>query len=275
MIVPYNVDVPMDRVPIANWILIGVTCLVSMMGWANEDMLEHWILWRGERFGVAQLVTHQLLHADPVHLFGNMIMLFVFGNAVNARLGHIVYVLAYVFCGVCAALLWLAVGEGSASLGASGAIMGVIGAFLVYYPRNDVSVFLWIFRAAAFQVSAYVIIAVYIFLDLFAFAAGSGDGVAHAAHLGGAAAGFGLGSAFVLSGWIKPGAGERSIFQMIKEGANEKEEVRWVERPLSREPVARLPEELRGGRPGTKGAAKPGKGPEAPAMPKAPPGGWR
>ena len=175
MLFPYNVDVPMERWPIANWAVIALTSVATFWGWANPDA-EQWMLWRGDEFQATQLLTHMLLHADPIHLIGNMLMLFVFGNAVNARLGHIAYVLAYVACGVCAGLLWLATDGGEASLGASGAIMGVVGMFLVYYPKNDVSVFLWFFGPRTFQCSAYWIILMYVGFDLLAFSSGSGDG---------------------------------------------------------------------------------------------------
>jgi membrane associated rhomboid family serine protease len=273
VIVPYNVDVPMDRWPIANWAVIAVTTVASLWGWASPDA-EAWFLWRGEEFQAAQLLTHMLLHGDPFHLAGNMLMLFVFGNAVNARLGHIAFVLSYIVCGVCAGLLWMATDGGEASLGASGAIMGVIGTFLVYYPRNDVSILIWFFvQPHIFQISAYFVILAYVAFDLFAFASRHSDGVAHAAHLGGAAAGFAVGTGLVLSGLIKPGPGEQSIFQAIKAGGKRKEE-RWVERRTSDAPAQRLPPELRGGRNPAPGRAR-GAEPPGPSLPKPPPGGWK
>src|SRR5262249_12379825 len=92
-------------------------------------------------FAAYQLVTSVFQHAGLLHLFGNMLFLFVFGNAINAKLGHPGFLISYLGIGVLANLLWLAVGRGDACLGASAAIMGMCGMFMVLYPLNAVHVY--------------------------------------------------------------------------------------------------------------------------------------
>src|SRR5215207_6421198 len=144
--IPLTLDVPMKRVPWANWALLLATVVVSLAvpyaehqhggltpGGSVRQQYSPLVLQR-DRFAPYQLVTALFQHADLIHLFGNMLFLFVFGNAVNAKLGHAGFLAAYLGIGVLEGLAWLAVGAGSAVLGASGAIMGICGMFLVLYP---------------------------------------------------------------------------------------------------------------------------------------------
>ncbi|MHC4402869.1 MAG: rhomboid family intramembrane serine protease, partial [Planctomycetota bacterium] len=145
MLFPFNVDVPMERVPIANWIVIGLTCLVSVaLLMADPRHLPDFaILKGGAEFSSLQLFGHLLTHGGTFHLFANMIFLFCFGNAVNAKLGHATFLVFYFGVGALSGGAWLVFGSGEPLVGASGAIMGVVGVFFVLYPRNDVSVFYW------------------------------------------------------------------------------------------------------------------------------------
>jgi membrane associated rhomboid family serine protease len=159
MFLPFAVDVPMARLPIANWVLIGVTCLVSgavLCGWrptihrSTEDEDFDRIVRRAIReaeapppfvlraddYWYGRLFSHVLVHADWLHLLGNMFFLFIFGNAVNAKLGHIPYVVLYFLLGAIGGIAWFLFGSGEYALGASGAIMGVMGLFLVFYPTT-------------------------------------------------------------------------------------------------------------------------------------------
>src|SRR5205823_6429966 len=145
------VDVPMARVPVANWVLIGVTSLVTIAVWVHEARTadrddqepEYPLALKPADFSPTQLVTYQFVHADILHLAGNMMFLFVFGNAVNAKLGHWQFVVIYLLLGVLAGAAFIPFAGGLPVLGASGAIMGIVGVFLVLFPRNDVQVFYW------------------------------------------------------------------------------------------------------------------------------------
>jgi membrane associated rhomboid family serine protease len=131
--------------PVANLMLIALTVLVSWSlfdnmnatdgdrGVLNSLVLSH------ARFRPSQLVGTIFVHANPVHLIGNMALLLVIGNPVNRRLGNLRYLGLYLVMGVIAALAWLAFAQSSRSLvGASGAIMGMVGMFLVLFPTNRI-----------------------------------------------------------------------------------------------------------------------------------------
>ncbi|MEW6252812.1 MAG: rhomboid family intramembrane serine protease [Planctomycetota bacterium] len=196
MLIPYSTDVPQDRQPIANWLLVGATVLISAAAIVSDQLdMANPLLLQRHAFSIPQLFTSLFLHDGFVHLLGNMVFLFCFGNAVNAKLGHALFVLAYLLLGALAGLAWLLMDTGTAALGASGAIMGIVGMYLVFYPRNDVAVFyfFWLFyfvRTGVFTVSSYWIILLYLLFDAWGLLLGDG-GVAYVAHLAGAVAGIG------------------------------------------------------------------------------------
>jgi membrane associated rhomboid family serine protease len=194
MFIPYNVDVPMERWPIANWLLISVTCIVSVVVFvaiANSTIfsyprhLDWFILQRGDDFSFVQMLGNIFAHAGIGHLLGNMIFLFCFGNAINAKLGHFKFLGIYILLGIVADIGWLVLGSGEAAVGASGAIMGIVGMFFVLYPKNDVSVFYWLLRPGSFSLSSYWLILLYLGFDLWGLLS-EGEGVAYMAHLAGA-----------------------------------------------------------------------------------------
>jgi membrane associated rhomboid family serine protease len=86
------------------------------------------------------LVTSMFLHGGWLHLLGNMLFLWVFGGSVEDRLGHIVYLMFFLICGVGAGVIHVIANWGSSipSIGASGAISGVLGAYIVLYPRSRI-----------------------------------------------------------------------------------------------------------------------------------------
>jgi membrane associated rhomboid family serine protease len=145
------------------------------------------------------LITSLFMHGGWLHLAGNMLFLWVFGDNVEHRIGHGLFVAFYLIVGVIATLAQILVNTESVipTLGASGAISGVLGAYLVMFPTNRVMVFL--FRAVV-PVSAVVAIGMWAALQIFAGLAGGlsgeGGGVAYAAHIAGFAAGAALGLAF-------------------------------------------------------------------------------
>lgn len=103
------------------------------------------------------LITSQFLHGGFLHILGNMLFLWIFGNNVEDRLGHVKYLLFYIGCGVLAALTqwFFSTNSSIPSLGASGAIAGVMGAYIVRFPRVSVltlvplGFFFWTFRIPA------------------------------------------------------------------------------------------------------------------------------
>jgi membrane associated rhomboid family serine protease len=146
------------------------------------------------------LLTSMFMHGGIAHIFGNMLFLWIFGDNVEHRVGHIPYLLFYLAAGVIASFAQIAIAPDSVipTLGASGAISGVLGAYLVMFPSNRVTVIM--FRFVPMQVPAIVAIgiwAVFQFISGFGAIAISDEttgGVAYMAHIGGFVAGviFGL-----------------------------------------------------------------------------------
>jgi membrane associated rhomboid family serine protease len=148
------------------------------------------------------LFTSMFMHGGWAHLGGNMLFLFIFGDNVERRLGSLLYLAFYLVCGVLASLAQVATNPESVipSLGASGAISGVLAAYLVYFPQNRVRVLVG-FRFVT-EVPALMMIGLW---ALIQFISGIGSiavtdqttgGVAYFAHIGGFVAGLVL--AFLL-----------------------------------------------------------------------------
>ncbi|OFW64960.1 MAG: rhomboid family intramembrane serine protease [Actinobacteria bacterium RBG_13_63_9] len=148
------------------------------------------------------LFTSMFMHAGWVHLGGNMLYLWIFGDNVEDRFGHIRFTIFYLLCGLAATFAQLAFSLGSnvPNLGASGAIAGVLGAYILLFPQGKVRV---LQGQQVIQVPALIVIGFWIVLQLFsgigsiASTAQSG-GVAYMAHIGGFVAGFVL--TFLLRG---------------------------------------------------------------------------
>jgi membrane associated rhomboid family serine protease len=137
------------------------------------------------------LFASLFVHDGWLHIGGNMIFLWVFGNNVEDVMGRFPYLLFYIVCGLVATLVYVAAYSGSIAplIGASGAISGVLGAYLIMYPRAWVWTWVIIF---IFPIPAFLVIGLWIVLQvvesLLPSTAGA-SGVAFAAHIGGVAIG--------------------------------------------------------------------------------------
>ncbi|HTT36077.1 MAG TPA: rhomboid family intramembrane serine protease [Burkholderiales bacterium] len=142
------------------------------------------------------LLTAMFLHGGLMHLFGNMLYLWIYGNNVEDRLGKAAYLFWYLATGIAATLFFMAFNLGSPLplVGASGAISGVLGFYFVWFPRNIVKlwIFLFPFYMGVVRVRATYVLVVYLVLDNllpFLLVPAGGGGVAHGAHIGGFIAG--------------------------------------------------------------------------------------
>jgi membrane associated rhomboid family serine protease len=148
------------------------------------------------------IFTSMFMHGGWLHIGGNMLYLWIFGDNVEDRFGHIRYLVFYLTCGIAATFAQLAfsLGSGIPNLGASGAIAGVLGAYALLFPQRRVTVVLGYGVA---QMPALIVIGLWFVLQLFsgigsiAVTADTG-GVAYMAHIGGFIAGVIL--AFLLRG---------------------------------------------------------------------------
>lgn len=145
------------------------------------------------------LLASLFLHAGFAHLGGNMLFLYIYGDNVEHRLGRLPFLAFYLFSGVAATLAFGAFAGDSLTplVGASGAISGVLGAYLWFFPRNRVKLWVFLFPwiMERFLVPAPLVLGAYVLLDNllpFLMADPSGGGVAYGAHLGGFFAGLGV-----------------------------------------------------------------------------------
>jgi membrane associated rhomboid family serine protease len=152
------------------------------------------------------LFTSMFMHAGWVHLGGNMLYLWIFGDNVEDRFGHVKFIIFYLLCGLAATFAQLAFSVGSKvpNLGASGAIAGVLGAYILLFPQGKVRV---LQGQQVIQLPALIVIGLWIVLQFFSGVgsiAQSSDtgGVAYMAHIGGFVAGFVL--TFLLRGSATP-----------------------------------------------------------------------
>ncbi len=135
------------------------------------------------------LLTYQFLHGDWMHLLGNMLFLWVFGDNVEDALGHFKFLVFYLLCGVAAGLCQIAIMPGAEApvIGASGAVAGIIGAYLVLHPK--VKVWVLVMFRIPLRLSALWVLGFWIAFQIFMALTSGEAGVAWWAHIGGFIAG--------------------------------------------------------------------------------------
>jgi membrane associated rhomboid family serine protease len=189
-------DEPNDhaRRPLVVWGLIGVNLLVMLL-LAGRSEAELEAVRRAWGFDPAHfrphtLITHMFVHQGWMHLFGNMLFLWIFGDNVESRLGHVGFLAAYLGTGI-AAIGAHALLAGGPGVGASGAVTGVMGLYFVACPGARVRLLLWFFVIVyVLVVPARALMVVWIVLqDVLPLLVQRADGVGHWAHLGGFVAG--------------------------------------------------------------------------------------
>jgi len=142
------------------------------------------------------LITAMFLHGGFVHIAGNMLFLWIFGNNIEDAMGSLRFLVFYLLCGLAAAFAQIAVGPNSdiPNIGASGAIAGVLGAYLLLFPRAEVQTLVFLgFFVRLVRLPALLFLGLWFVLQLFSGVAGLGmeatGGVAWFAHIGGFIAG--------------------------------------------------------------------------------------
>jgi membrane associated rhomboid family serine protease len=149
-------------------------------------------------FHAPTLITSMFLHGGWSHILGNMWYLWIFGDNVEDRFGHFGYIVFYLLCGIAAAAGQIVMNSASLvpTIGASGAIAGVMGAYFVMYPQSRVLVLIPIFLYDVIEVPAIVLLGFWFLMQLFnagavAATTSTGGGVAFAAHVAGFLVGMG------------------------------------------------------------------------------------
>lgn len=216
LLIPYELETLYQRRPFANWAIIGVSVILYAgltFGFVSEDIAEDLVL---QSWSPVGLIGYQFLHLSFFHLLGNMIFLWVFGNAICSNTNNWIYPLLYLMTGVLAGATHLLL-NGAPALGASGAINGVVGLALAMYPLNRVYVFWWILiRAGSFSCPVWVLTIVWFVFDIWGAFSQSG-GVAYWAHIGGFLSGVAIGLLALQMGWIQITEDDnRSLLEIFK-----------------------------------------------------------
>ena len=180
----------------------------------------------------ATIFTSMFIHGGFLHLAGNMMFLWVFGGNIEARLGHFKYLLFYLVCGVAATLAHWLVDQASPIplVGASGAIAGVMGAYVMLYPRNRINSIIIFFFITVVRFSALVLLGFWflwqLFQALFYIGVSSQVSVAFWAHVGGFVAGVAIIAAYRLA------TGQPILPSRIQPGSARSPTKYWRGRPL-------------------------------------------
>jgi membrane associated rhomboid family serine protease len=213
MLIPIRDDNPYKRFPLVTALLIAANVWVYLVVGASAAAVEHFGAYPCDLAGTCPafsaqlraafpgrspletLFTSMFMHANLLHLGGNMLYLWIFGNNVEDRFGHLRYALFYLVCGVLAAAAHVALSGASTVpfIGASGAISGVLGAYMVLWPRARVLSLVPFLFFLPVEVSAWVLLGLWFLLQVFGALGSIGTpatgGVAVFAHVGGFLAG--------------------------------------------------------------------------------------
>jgi membrane associated rhomboid family serine protease len=149
------------------------------------------------------LIGHPFLHGGLLHLVFNMLYLWIFGNAVCEKIGSLAFAAVYFATGIFAGAVHTLL-DGSPAIGASGAINGVVGFYLVLHPINRINCFYWwFFKAGTFDIAGFWLILLWFVMDAIGAFGGAGGQIAYWAHVGGFVSGFALGVMFLKLGWAR------------------------------------------------------------------------
>jgi membrane associated rhomboid family serine protease len=198
--------------PLVTYALIALNVLFFFVEMAGGDAFIQTWAFVPTRFlanpaaDFLTIFTSMFMHAGWLHLGGNMLYLWIFGDNVEDRFGHVKFAIFYLLCGIAATVAQLAFSMGSSvpNLGASGAIAGVLGSYILLFPQGRVRV---LQGQQVIQVPALIVIGFWIVLQLFSsigsiVGTAHTGGVAYMAHVGGFAAGLIL--TFLLRGNTQP-----------------------------------------------------------------------
>ena len=201
---------PTNRRPLISWIIIA-TCIVVYLwqtGLGPRAEFQIIVLYGVvparlfSEWDIFSIISSMFLHGGWMHLASNMLYLWIFGDNVEEAMGTVRFLLFYLICGAAAALAQAFIDPTSPIplIGASGGIAGILGAYILLYPRAVVRVFMWIIIfVRLINVPAWVVLGFWIggqFLAVPAALSATGGGVAYFAHIGGFIAGMALVSFF-------------------------------------------------------------------------------
>jgi membrane associated rhomboid family serine protease len=200
--IPIKVTQPSYSRPVVTICLVVINILVFLyqfwLGLVDPYSLNHFMTLYSLRpayFHIENVLTAMFVHANWMHVLGNMLFLWVFGDNVEDILGHAKYLAFYLICGFVAAMAQVLMDPSSSipMVGASGAIAGVMGAYLMKFPRSQVVMLTWFLFIFTFELPAWLMLVYWFALQLFggfgSITESAQGGTAFFAHVGGFVAG--------------------------------------------------------------------------------------
>lgn len=209
--IPLGDDRSTRRAPVASRTILFACIAVFLWQWAGGEAAHNAALALGFTPGVffgqavldprlawvppsATFITYQFLHGGWLHLLGNALYLWIFADDVEEALGHVTFIVFYLFCGMLAALVqaWPDMNSTTPIIGASGAMSGLLGAYLLLYPRANIHVLVPILVVwEVVRLPAWVVLGFWFVVQLLyeQAAPAMGGGIAFRAHIGGFIAG--------------------------------------------------------------------------------------
>jgi membrane associated rhomboid family serine protease len=206
MILPIRTDSPLRRTPYMNWALIAANFVVYFLEVASNpqdpgqaDFVQNLMLQPAAPH-LWQYFTYAFLHANLLHIFGNMIFLYIFGNNINDRMGNLGYLCFYLAGAVFAGIGYVLFEPNNPVLGASGAVAAVTGAYLILMPHSNITIVYWFFFIGVAEIASLWFILFFFLMDVVGEVApqfmGGAEAVAHTAHISGTI--FGASLCFIL-----------------------------------------------------------------------------
>ena len=205
---PFADENPTKNKPLISWSIILV-CFIIFLNYVFEQDYTKEIIFLSFGmipaliFGYSELsnslniippiftiITSMFLHGGWMHLIGNMTYLYIFGDNIEETLGKIKFIIFYLLTGGCAALAQALLDPSSTipMVGASGAIAGILGGYLILFPRAKIKVFFWfIIFFKIIKIRAYIVLGGWILIQFLSFNGNdlNSGGIAYAAHIGG------------------------------------------------------------------------------------------
>jgi membrane associated rhomboid family serine protease len=205
MFFPYKDDNPRILFPFVTYGIIAINILVFVVQFIlsnnNPQLGATFIFTFGfvpAEFNLLTIFTSMFMHGGFAHIIGNMWFLYIFGDNVESILGHVKYFIFYIACGVGAALAQFFIEPSSQipMIGASGAIAGVLGAYMIRFPKARVHVFVIFIFITTIVVPAQIVLGLWFLMQLTnglgSIGVNTTGGVAWFAHIGGFIAGVAL-----------------------------------------------------------------------------------
>jgi len=199
---PFKDDNPTSIKPYISWFLIALCTVVFLYQIVlDQSEFNAFII----SFGITPInlinsphnqwftiISSMFLHGNISHLMGNMVYLWIFGDNIEDSFGRFRFIIFYILCGLSAVFAQILYNPTSSvpMIGASGAIAGILGAYIVMFPRAKIWVFMWIiFIVRLITVPAFIVLGIWMGLQLINVIDQGQSGVAYSAHIGGFIAG--------------------------------------------------------------------------------------